>query len=141
MQLHQCIQNKQLQQCIKCFKLQKCKQKLSITIVQKKRCLLQVVHTKAIAALTQFCDFYLLTFILTITFVSLIDILNDQFLQQWHICCFSLIFEAQPFSFLVYGISLRHRKVDRLSELTEITFILFPWSHFDRNEQFAVWDE
>ena len=43
-------------------------QQLSIAVVQtkviscnsaNKSCLLQVVHTKAIAALTQFCDFYL----------------------------------------------------------------------------------
>ena len=55
----------------KSYQLQQCKQKLSIAIVQtkvincnsaNKSCLFQVVHTKAIAALTQFCDFSSLDF-------------------------------------------------------------------------------
>ena len=41
----------------KSCQLQQCIQKLSFAIVAYERCHLLLLHTKAIAALTQFCDF------------------------------------------------------------------------------------
>ena len=44
----------------------------------KKNCLLQVVHTKAIAALTQFCDFFTNIYLFNSTKLILLDSLLQE---------------------------------------------------------------
>ena len=57
MQLHYCIQKLTITVVHKMFPIAEVQTKAINCISANKSCHLQVVHTKAIAALTQFCDF------------------------------------------------------------------------------------
>ena len=57
MQLHYCIQKLTITVVHKMFSIAEVQTKVINSSSANKSCLLQVVHKKAIAALTQFCDF------------------------------------------------------------------------------------